>query len=202
MPDRKVILVDYFRTICFDDFWASLDPKIAEKMSIIFDRSQKELCEAWVVGYLSSEEMNYILSKRIGLDPNHVWPLFVEDLGRLRIEQSILDKLNALRDRYVVAMTTDNMDCFDRFTVPSLGLMRYFDRIFNSSAMGMSKSWEDGCFFEHVYEELDVEPHQCMLLDDNAHVLSIFESGGGGFPCHVTEEKPVEDWLDEIAATT
>ena len=74
-----------------------------------------------------------------------------------------------LRPRYVVGVITDNkqdrMDCLERLH----GLSAVFRPIVVSAAVGSTKT--DHAIFDHALRLVDVEPRDCIFIDNNARNL-------------------------------
>ncbi|MBN2780090.1 MAG: hypothetical protein JXQ74_03405 [Alphaproteobacteria bacterium] len=73
---------------------------------------------------------------------------------------------------------TDNMDCFTRFTVPSLNLDHYFDAIASSSDYGLLKKENNGAFFKAVAGEHDINLSESFFIDDGKNTCELFEIFG------------------------
>lgn len=92
------------------------------------------------------------------------------------VDQRLLGVIDALRSAgLTVAVLTNGTD-----TIPAemvdLGLVRHFDRIFNSAEIGIAKP-ERGVF-EYVCEQLDVKPGDVFFTDDSpSHVAGALEVG-------------------------
>jgi hypothetical protein len=93
---------------------------------------------------------------------------------------------------------TDNMDCFTRFTVPSIGLQKYFDYIANSSDEKMLKDENGGELFVRTVKKLEGDLHRSILIDDSHSICTLFEKLGEQ-SYRITKEQPLEYWLTKLA---
>ena len=83
---------------------------------------------------------------------------------RGEVDHSLVEVIDALRSSgLTVALLTNGTD-----TIPdelgNLGLIDHFDRVFNSSEIGIAKP--DSGVFEHVCEQLGVRPGNVFFTDD------------------------------------
>lgn len=89
------------------------------------------------------------------------------------IRQETLELIEAVRSKYRVIFLTDNMDCFDRFTIPALNLESYFDQIINSYNHGVTKADANGGLFKCINIKdfkntafIDNSEKNCQLFDE------------------------------------
>lgn len=86
------------------------------------------------------------------------------------------------------------MDCFSRFTVPSLKLQDYFDVIVNSFEEKQLKTDENGYTFTK-YLKGDI--HDAILIEDSEKSCEIF-SNLGGVANRVIEIDDTEKYLIDL----
>ena len=96
-----------------------------------------------------------------------------------------------------VVLVTDNMDCFDRFTVPELSLNTVFDDIANSYDHGRLKTEQNG---ETFTKYLSGTIAHAMLVDDSKTSCQFFEKLGGT-SYEVTKAKLAIRHLKDLAAS-
>jgi FMN phosphatase YigB (HAD superfamily) len=148
-------------------------------------------------GIHTSEDINKKLADSLGVEYGFLWDVFVKDCQNMKVEDGVLEQLKKLRNRFKIVLITDNMDCFDRFTVPSLKLDEYFDVIVNSFNERLSKNENDGQLFREVIERVGSNPIDSILMDNSEKSCSVFEKlGGTSFL--VTREKPLAHWLEKV----
>lgn len=172
----RTLFIDFDGTICHDRFWRSLDKNSYAKVQDSLFSGKNQIVRDWMRGVYSSEEINQIVAKDTGIEYESLWNVFVQDCHTMRIEPEILKLISGLRDRYHVVLITGNMDCFSRFTVPSLRLNEYFDSIVNSFDEKQLKSESGGdSFKKHVRGNLT----DAILIEDSENSCKVFESLGG-----------------------
>ena len=200
MKTKPALFIDFNGTLCHDTFWRSLESELRKKVArYIFD-ANKEITDDWMRGMFTSEDIHQKLVKDLNIDHEFLWNVFVEDCRTMFIEKSMLERVAKLRDRYTVVLVTDDMDCFDRFTVPTLGLRAHFDRIVNSYNEKMLKNDNGGKLFLDVATRVGSPLSESFLIDDSMKTCETFQNlGGKSFL--VTAEKPLSHWLDLLTST-
>lgn len=148
-------------------------------------------------GTYTAEEINKFLAEKTGIPFEELWELFVQDCKTMQVSQEILDKLSTLRNKYTVILVTGNMDSFTRFTVPVLGLEKYFDHINNSFFERKFKDDNGGEVFTKYAEALNISLKNSILLDDSAKACKTFENLGGTAYL-ITPELSVNHFLERI----
>lgn len=191
---KPTLFVDFDGTLCHDKFWRSLDPEILEKIQA-FEFGPTGTANKWMRGEFTSEEVNESIAKELGIPYDELWKTFVDNCSNMQVSQAVLEKINSLRSTYHTVLLTDNMDSFDRFTVPALQLENYFDMIVNSYSEKKSKMENEGELILDVLRRVDSTIESSYLLDNSKDICSLFETlGGTSFL--VTSEQNLEYWLD------
>lgn len=186
---KPILFVDFDGTLCHDRFWKSLEPLYKEKIQQYLFIKNKELVRDWMKGNYSSEEINKLLAEELNLKYQYLWNIFVSDCKNMVVSKFELEKIKSLSTTYYTILLTDNMDCFDRFTVPSLGLKRYFDEIISSHNLKKSKI--------DIISQYKEKIPKSILIDNSPNVCKTFkELGGKSFL--VTETCPLDYWLDTL----
>ncbi len=140
----KTLLIDFDGTLCHDRFWRSLEPELSQKVQQYLFLSDKTMVKDWMNGVYTSEDINKLLSDSLGINYEFLWNLFVKDCQNMHVDETVLSRIKELRKDYKIILITDNMDCFDRFTVPALKLDDYFDAVVNSFNEQTSKNENEG----------------------------------------------------------
>jgi FMN phosphatase YigB (HAD superfamily) len=194
---KPILFVDFDGTLCHDKFWRSLEPTQRDRVQQYFFSSNEEMVNQWMRGAHTSEEINQFLSTNLSIPYSHLWATFVEDCKNMFVSKNTLEKIQSLRSTHATILTTDNMDCFDRFTAPSLALHEYFDDVVSSSKRRTLKCDNAGQLFTDIANEQHADLGKSILVDNSKKVCTIFENlGGTSFL--VTKEKPVNYWLDTL----
>ncbi len=172
----RTLFIDFDGTICHDRFWRSLDKDSCAKVQNLLFSGKNQIVRDWMRGVYSSEEINQMVAKETSVEYDSLWSLFVRDCQTMRVEPEILALINDLRNSFHVVLITGNMDCFSRFTVPSLQLNKYFDAIVNSFDEKQLKSENGGnSFTKYVKGKIT----DAILIEDSENSCKVFESLGG-----------------------
>lgn len=172
----RTLFIDFDGTICHDKFWRSLTKKDYAKVQNLLFSGGNQIASDWMRGAYSSEEINQLVAKETGVEYDYLWNVFVRDCQTMQVEPEVLKSISNLRGRFHVVLITGNMDCFSRFTVPSLRLNKYFDAIVNSFDEKCLKSENDGhSFRKHVRGEIS----DAVLIEDSENNCKTFENIGG-----------------------
>lgn len=194
---KPILFCDFDGTICHDRYWRSLPAEKYTQVQELLFQGDMQKANDWMRGTYTAEEVNQFVAESIGMPYAELWDLFVQDCRTMRVKKEILEKLSALRQRYTVILITGNMDSFSRFSAPVLSLENYFDHISNSYYEGVSKTDNDGDLFAVYATKYGVQLSDCVLLDDNAAVCTIFERLGGK-PYLVSSTHNVEYYIDQL----
>lgn len=172
----RTLFIDFDGTICHDRFWRSLNEDAYIKVQSLLFNGQNQIVSNWMKGDYSSEDINQLVAKETGIEYDSLWGVFVSDCKTMKVEPEILKMINNLRKRFHVVLITGNMDCFSRFTVPSLRLNEYFDVIVNSFDEKQLKSENDGDSFKKYVRGEIVD---AILIEDSEKSCETFKSLGG-----------------------
>lgn len=189
---KPLLFIDFDGTLCHDKFWRSLKPDEIEKIQNHLFVHNKQMVFDWMMGKYSSEELNHFVSSETGLEYDYLWNIFTEDCKTMKIGHNDLNKIKSLSKYYTTILMTDNMDCFSRFTVPSLKLDDYFDKIINSYDTRESKN----IAFKKIMNETS-DKAENILIDNSPTTCEIFNELGGTIYL-ATESEPLSFWLDRI----
>lgn len=172
----KTLFVDFDGTICHDRFWRSLPINENKRIQDFLFSGHNSIVLDWMKGVYTSEEINELVANETGLVYEYLWRTFVSDCKNMIVEKEILEAILQLRNKFHVVLITGNMDCFTRFTVPSLKLQEYFDVIVNSFEEKRLKSDENGSsFIKHCRGNIS----DATLIEDSEKSCKIFINLGG-----------------------
>ncbi len=197
-PQKSIIFCDFDGVLCHDRFWRSLSAAENEMVQEYLFKNNVDLVNDWMRGKYSAEEINQKVSENTGIPYDVLWDVFVKDCESMSVSPEALERLNDLRDRYLVILVTGNMDCFTRFTRPAAELDKYFDDISNSFEEGIFKTDEKGRIFVQFAEKYGIPIESCYVLDDSKNVNGVFAELGG-IACLVTKEQDIIFHLEKIA---
>jgi len=181
MKHYRCIFIDWYQTLSTSLFWEHwTDPThplhslYALVVSSLFPSSgDTSETRAWMRGELPVEELLQRICLRYRLD----YELLLRELtascqAMQFVSPTVPRSLGQLRAAGIrVAIATDNMDTFTRWTVPALKLHMLVDDILNSFDLRALKGDIDNrgrsLFFADYLEKHALKPGESILLDDN-----------------------------------
>lgn len=180
----KTVLFDFDGVLCRDQFYEkTLIPDYQE----VYDWIQKnifykgsELPRKWMVGELSSSDINKLIAKNTDTDYKKLCDLYEESVRQMELDQELLKLAESFRKSGVkVAIVTGNMDVFSEITVSNHQLDKNFDLIVNSADYKLNKDDDNGKLFDIVLEKLESNIKDCLLIDDSKRTIELFRKKGG-----------------------
>jgi FMN phosphatase YigB (HAD superfamily) len=190
MP-KPIIFCDFHGVLSYNHYWTQiqnpnhklyqLNPKLRELYT-------DELCVDWMRGNNTSENVNSYFSKTLGIPYNELFGIFANDCCNIDISRPIINLLQKLRKEYMLVLITDNMDSFDRFTLPNnLFLEESFDHISNSYKTKLLKTDDKGKVFVDICRNYQSDVKDCFLIDDSDYKCQVFSNLGGTAICQYGE---------------
>lgn len=176
----KVIFLDWNGTLSDSFFWEHM--RKSENQSIkdlydlwdraLFSRS-KEYIQEWMRGLKTTESVLKEISIETGTEYGLILKEFIKGCESMTlVSEELPEIIRKLREKGVyVVIATNNMDCFTRWTVPSLCLDTMFDEILNSFDLkGLKNDIDVGgesIFFKDFFLENAISPRECIFFDDS-----------------------------------
>ncbi len=194
---KPILFCDFDGVLCFDKYWRSLLPDEFEKVQELLFRGDQTIVNEWMRGKRTSEEVSQLIAEKTGISFDYLWNIFVQDCKTMHVSIDLLEKLDSLREKYIVILITGNMDSFGRFTKPALNLNNYFDHISNSFDEGLLKTDNKGEVFLRYCDKYGVPIEQCILFDDSKSVHKVF-SELFGIAHLVSTERNLESHLEHF----
>jgi FMN phosphatase YigB (HAD superfamily) len=194
---KPILFIDFDGTICHDRFWRSLSAESYNRVQEHIFGADLTYVNEWMRGGKTSEEVNKVLAHQIGIPYEELWEVFVKECETMQVSSDTLEKIHSLREKYTVILITGNMDCFMRFTVPSLKLESYFDFISSSYDEKISKTDNNGQVFKKYATKHGVLIESCFVIDDSQGVCSTFELLGGTAYL-ISEDKDIKHYLNAL----
>ena len=181
MNNFLLFFFDWDGTLCSDRFWKSIRGKDTNVSRAIdnFFLENKKLLKEWMLGKMTSEEVNKIISEESGFPYDLLWDTFIKDCENIFFEPILREELLKLRKQAKTVLITGNMDCFRRFIIPVLKLEDCFDAIIISSESGMLKDENEGEQFKKIVQSFNVPIDRSVLIDDSEKCCSVFDKIGG-----------------------
>lgn len=164
---QKVLLVDFDGVMSNGKFYDNQDMVLARNIQeYLFSPLRGELVKDWMRGKYTYEEINQSISDALGLNANKLNDLLEQSVKEFHLNQPLLRYVAKLRkEKWLVYLYTDNMDIFDRVTVPHFNLNECFDAIYSSSTYGSIK-FEDLSLFTRLKSEQNIGNGRFYLVDD------------------------------------
>ena len=175
----KVVFIDWNGTISGSKFWGHLENPnnpnhyLFSRIENVLFGELRPFLKSWMRGQMTSEDILKLLSKKSNLPYNTILEEFIESCKTMTFTTTKLASLIRQLQNYKikVVVATDNMDSFPRWTVPSLELSKIFDDILDSYTLKAMKgdfdSKNKSLFFADYLEKHDLEPGECILIDDS-----------------------------------
>lgn len=200
MKKKPALFIDFDGTLCHNRFWKSLGKENYDRVSE-FVFGSGELANGWMRGDYDSEQICQIVSDKLKIDYQILWGSLIMDCESLKVLPEDLEKIDLLRKRYTTAIVTVNMDCFDRFIVPGLGLFNHFDFIINSCKEGVFKCANNrgnkAGLIEIALSKTNADAGRSILIDDLKNACDYFEKIGGR-AMQVDSRRQLGYWLDVL----
>lgn len=176
---KKVIFIDWNRTLSFDLFWGHLKEiehpnhhHLAPIEEWLFVKN-RELINPWMRGEISVEDV----VGRMASDTEIPAKIILQELRHsCEVMQycivGLQELIKDIRSRGTkVVIATDNMDTFTRFTVPALKIDQLFDGYLNSYDIKHLKDDEEPAdsivFFDDFLTKNNLTYADVVLLDDS-----------------------------------
>lgn len=122
---------------------------------------------------ITSEDISKQIADELKTDFETVFKEFVKGCELMEfVDPKVPDLIKRLRKKGIkVYIASNNMDSFDRWTIPAMKLNSLFDGIINSFAIKALKHDFDNdgrsLFFGSVLKSEGVSPHETILIDDS-----------------------------------
>ena len=204
---KNILFIDFNGVISYHPFWASLrEPNHAlhrynDTIERFLFKENTPIVLDWMIGKYRSEEIHDLLEEKLGVPSEALFAVFEADCRSIDISERILNEVRRLREFYRTILITDNMDSFERFTLPeNPRLLSVFDQVDNSYVMKRFKKSDEGVYFTERVKEAGASIADSILLDDSKNNCGMFVSLGGVAHMTKTEDEAV-DVLQQIRAT-
>lgn len=186
------IFIDWNGTLSPTKFWSQLEKSEKQEDRNLFElwantlfKNFKDKIVPWMKGLHTSEEMIDLIAKETKTDPNNIEREFIIGCEKMEYSSPNIPKLiQSLRNKSVlIAIASNNMDCFTRWTVPHLNLKSTFDEILNSYDLQALKHELDqnkqSLFFKNFFNKYsDIDPTKCEFIDDGEDKMNTITNLG------------------------
>ncbi len=199
MPN-SIIFWDFNGIISYNNYWNQIENSnhhLYKYHQSIQELYTKELCENWMRGNSNAEKINEYIAQSVGVSYQELFGIFVGDCCNLDISLAILELAQKLQKDFICVLITDNMDNFDRFTIPNNPILKNsFDYISNSFNSKLLKTDKNGKIFLDICEQYNCNVKDCVLIDNSNKNCILFENLGGKSICTTGESQVILDVLD------
>lgn len=183
-----IVFFDWYNTLSTAQFWDTIlgnkRHPVAKRLSAALEnlfRGRKEFVDAWMRGRLTNgqviESLNLDLPS--GYKDDYLLRQLLRDCHNAKVTPAMADIVHALYDHTILAVATDNMDCFVQATPRVLIDELRIDELIVSSSIGSLKNESPDRFFGPTVDRYGLTPADAVLIDDSAETCQIFRAWGG-----------------------
>jgi len=176
--NAELIILDWDGTLSVGRFWAGLDPARYTQVQQTLFVENRPLVDRWMCGLVDSDHVNAWLAERIGVDHAVLSESLAASCRSMTLTEELRASLATLRSRTRLALVTDNMDCFSRYTAPTNRLGELFHTIINSADVGRLKNDQQGRTLRETVERY-CPFEAAVLIDDSDSTREMFTRLGG-----------------------
>lgn len=182
METHPLLFIDWDGTLSNGRFWESFQQTQPSSYNQIQQQlfiNNSPLVDAWMRGEKSSEDICRCISERTGITYDVLFTELISSCEQIRFNTELRNIIHSLKKRFRIVLTTDNMDCFTRFTVPVYDLHQLFDDCLISSEIGRLKRDENGQTYLSYTQDNGSDFANTICIDDSRATCELFESLGG-----------------------
>lgn len=199
----KIVFIDWSGTLSKSKFWGHLEASDNESFKKIEDNLFKkniDLIKPWMKGEMTSEDVIKRISNETGLNYQKVFEEFVKGCELMEfVDSRVPGLIKKLRKNGIkVYVASNNMDSFDRWTVPAMELTKLFDGIINSfSIKALKHDFTDNgisLFFDETLTKEGAKARETILIDDSEDKENKLTSYGIGYHW-ISDQKTLVDEL-------
>lgn len=178
----QVIFIDWYLTLTSVTFLNKLkieNHAVFKKfIEIIFEQNPSGWQYDWARGKLAKEDVAQKISQAGIMPYDNVLKTFADCCAHQTVDfPEVFKTINTIREKgKKVVLATDNWDVFCDYTIPNLGLDKYFDDIISSNQVGFLKRDEQPKslpFFDNYLKNNHIAYQNSLLIDDNALNIDI-----------------------------
>lgn len=182
----RAILFDFDGVLCRDRFY---EKALLPNHAVVYDWlqthifSNKELVRQWMRGEVTSDTINKLIAKNIGIDFINLVALYNQSIKMMRLDEEVMNLAAKLKlAGKKIAIVTDNMDVFSQITVSNHKLNALFDVVINSADHGLLKKDDSGALFDIALAALGEKIEKSLMIDDSDTTIDLYrQKGGQGF---------------------
>jgi FMN phosphatase YigB (HAD superfamily) len=176
----KVVFVDWHGVLSSRPFWSSLKGEERRQLhlaKLIPEIFQSYLVDLWMCGETSTAGV--LRSAGVAeSDIHRLTTAVFRECQTARPRQDLMKEIRSMRQRSLVVLASDNMDCFSQAIKIRSNLSSIFDDYLVSSDLGVLKA-QPIDFFGPWLEASGLQFEQAVLIDDSLENCRAFEAVGG-----------------------
>lgn len=206
----KAIFIDWNKTLSNSLFWEHLQDtnhpnnKHLEAIEKSMFQNNRHLINSWMRGEHTFEDVTKILSEDSGVNQEIILNELAESCRQMKyVSEEIPELINKIKDKGIkVVIATDNMDTFERFTIPAMKLEELFDDFLISHSLKLLKGdlQENSIpFFDEYLNKHNLTYQDTVLLDDCIDDTGTYDKLGLQI-IQITSPEKLVDVLKEYAA--
>lgn len=213
MKQINTVLFDFDGVICSDYFYFTLEDQHSRLYSdinehIFHNDNYKKLINQWMRGALTYQKFNRVIAKKLGTKSSLLDDALESSVRQMTMNEPLLEFSSQLRSIGIKTIIfTDNMDIFEKVTIPHHKLGDHFDDCFSSHKHNLLKKDQDWQLLDKVLTAHNTSYEETLLIDDSKSIGSIMEKRGGNFYLyprggHVKDFWIFKNWFDKNLATS
>lgn len=209
MEKPKIVFIDWNNTLSKSKFWGHLESSSAKDLEL-FNKLERSLfinnlhlLKPWMKGSLSTNNMMDIIANDTKIDIDFVLNNFIKSCQEMTfVSEAIPELIKKIRNKSIkVYIATDNMDSFNRWTIPAMKLSDMFDGAINSFYKKALKidfdEYGKSLFFGDFLKSKNINPQDTILIDDSEDKNGVLSSFGINYK-RIGSDYSLENALHEI----
>lgn len=205
----KIVFIDWSGTLSKSKFWGHLEQssKRDRELFLLLENSlfkrNTNLINPWMKAGMTTEEVNTIIAKDISVHFDKIHKEFIKSCELMKfVSESIPYLIKKIRKSGTkVYIATNNMDSFNKWTIPAMKLLDIFDGVVNSfTTKALKHDFDDSgksLFFDDVLSCENVSPEDTILIDDSEDKGGLLTNYGINY-IRITRQETLESNLEEI----
>lgn len=202
----KIVFIDWSGTLSKSKFWGHLEASNNDLFKKIEDslfKNNIDLIKPWMKGEMTSEDVVKRISDETGLDYKVIFEEFANGCKLMEfVDPKVPELVKKIQKRGIkVYIASNNMDSFNRWTIPAMKLEMLFDGIINSFPIKALKHdfTESGIsmFFDQTLTKEGVTAKETILIDDSEDKENKLSNYGINYH-RITDQRTLVDELTSL----
>lgn len=166
----KAIISDFDGVLCSDYFYHTLEKKLPDVYDLInldLFKENRWMVKDWMRGKINSRDINKYLADKTSLSEEFLNKELERSVEMMKLNSKLVNFIRNTKKKGIkTALLTDNMDVFEKITIPNKNLGSVFDFIIPSFKYGKLKGDDNGGLLDVARELLGVSFEEILVLDD------------------------------------